>query len=103
VKVTFPTTPAAAWNWSCTVAGAAIVVIGACEESCTKVRIHSLLALLQLLEQPAVVFEAVPVVRESGPPFAFVKPMLEVACTSVIPATDELIVTVQDALVPPPL
>jgi len=51
---------------------------------------------------PAVVLSAVPVDLVTVP-FAFVNPIVEVACTCVDPATAEVIVTVQLELVAPPV
>ena len=59
-------------------------------------------AFPQFTVQPAVTFAAVPVVRDTVPT-ALVNPMLEVACTLVVPATAEVIVTVQLAVAAPPV
>ncbi len=60
-----------------------------------------LVAFPQFTVQPAVTFAAVPVVRVTVPT-ALVKPIVEVACTSVRPAAAEVIVTVQVAVAAPP-
>ncbi len=60
-----------------------------------------LLALPQSLEQPAVTLSAEPVLRETVPT-ALPNPIVEVACTVVVPATAEVIVTVQLAVADPP-
>jgi len=52
--------------------------------------------------QPAVMLSAVPVVRDTDP-VAFVKLITDVACTRVNPDTDEVIITVQDAVAAPPV
>ncbi len=62
---------------------------------------QSLFALPQFAVQPAVTFVADPVVRDTVPT-ALPNPMLEVACTVVLPATAEVIVTVHVAVAAPP-
>jgi len=62
---------------------------------------HCLFALLQFAGQPAVVLSAVPVVLVTVP-VAFVKPIVDVACTCVSPVTAEVIVTVHEAVAAPP-
>ena len=61
-----------------------------------------LFAFPQFAVQPASTFAADPVVRVTAPT-AFVNPMFEVACTVVVPATAEVIVTVQLAVAAPPV
>ena len=61
-----------------------------------------LFAFPQFAVQPAVTFAAVPVVRVTVPA-ALVNPIVEVACTVVVPATAEVIVTVQLAVAAPPV
>ncbi len=58
-------------------------------------------AFPQFTVQPAVTFAAVPVVRETVPT-ALPNPIVEVACTLVVPATAEVIVTVHVAVAAPP-
>ncbi len=58
-------------------------------------------ALPQFNVQPAVTLSAVPVVRDTVPT-ALPNPIVEVARTVVVPATAEVIVTVQVAVAEPP-
>ncbi len=59
-------------------------------------------AFPQFTVQPAVTFVAVPVVRDTVPT-ALVNPIVEVACTLVLPAIGEVMVTVQVAVAAPPV
>ncbi len=63
--------------------------------------LQALAALPQFAAQPAVTLSAVPVVRETVPT-ALPNPIVEVACTLVVPATAEVIVTVHVAVAAPP-